>query len=78
MVNSKIDTLFKNARYIRDMVGLRPYRTGGPRVELEQLADSKLVIIHNYGHGSGGYGLHWGTSGKVVELFREWMSKHAV
>lgn len=70
----KLIPSLKNARYIRDMVGLRPYRIGGPRIELEELGDSNLAIIHNYGHGSEGYGLHWGTSGKVVELFKHWKS----
>ena len=59
------------------MVGLRPFRIGGPRVELEELKNSKIVIIHNYGHGSEGYGLHWGTSSEVLSLFSDWKAKNA-
>ena len=74
----------KKAEFIEDMVGLRPLRKGGPRVELQlwtpsspsnegDASDSRLPIIHNYGHGPEGWGLHWGTSGDVLKIFTEWM-----
>jgi D-amino-acid oxidase len=45
---------------IRVIVGHRPYRSKGFRVEREQF-DGK-TIIHNYGHGGGGLSLGWGSS----------------
>lgn len=45
---------------IRVIVGHRPYRPAGFRVEREQF-DAKTVV-HNYGHGGGGISLAWGSS----------------
>lgn len=53
-------------RVVRTVVGLRPYRASGFRVETEKL-DTKL-IVHNYGHGGGGITLSWGTSQLAVDL----------
>lgn len=52
-------------RVIRSLVGLRPYRTSGFRVEAEKL-DGKLVV-HNYGHGGSGITLSWGSSALAVQ-----------
>jgi len=49
---------------IRVIVGHRPYRANGFRVERE-LYDDK-VVIHNYGHGGGGLSLGWGSSALAV------------
>ncbi|MEM7282914.1 MAG: FAD-dependent oxidoreductase [Pseudomonadota bacterium] len=49
---------------IRVIVGHRPYRSKGFRVEREDL-DGK-TIIHNYGHGGGGLSLGWGSSALAV------------
>jgi D-amino-acid oxidase len=45
-------------------VGLRPVRSGGPRVEREG------DVIHCYGHGGAGLTLSWGCARRVVELAR--------
>ena len=45
---------------IRVIVGHRPYRPNGFRVEREQFDDK--TVIHNYGHGGGGLSLGWGSS----------------
>jgi len=45
---------------IRVIVGHRPYRPNGFRVEREQFDDK--IVIHNYGHGGGGLSLGWGSS----------------
>ena len=53
-------------RIIRSVVGLRPYRPGGFRVEREQVGDT--TVVHNYGHGGGGITLSWGTSKLALDL----------
>jgi D-amino-acid oxidase len=52
-------------RVIRTVVGLRPYRRSGFRVERETI-DGKLVV-HNYGHGGGGVSLSWGSAALALE-----------
>jgi D-amino-acid oxidase len=49
---------------IRVIVGHRPYRPPGFRVEKELLGNKTL--IHNYGHGGGGLSLGWGSSALAV------------
>jgi len=52
-------------REIRTIVGLRPFRATGFRVEVERLDDK--LLVHNYGHGGGGITLSWGTSHLAME-----------
>ncbi|KAM0721982.1 hypothetical protein Q7P37_002908 [Cladosporium fusiforme] len=49
--------------------GLRPGRTGGPRVEMETVG--KHQVVHSYGHGSGGFQNSAGSARKVVQLIEE-------
>jgi len=49
---------------IRVIVGHRPYRPTGFRVEREQFDDK--TVVHNYGHGGGGLSLGWGSSALAV------------
>lgn len=62
---------------IRHGVGLRPYRTGGVRLESEQFSlpkeagEGKFWVVHNYGHAGWGYQGSYGCSKKVVELVGE-------
>jgi len=46
--------------------GLRPFRNGGIRLEIETLGDKR--IIHNYGHGGSGISLSWGTAAISLQL----------
>ena len=39
--------------------GIRPYRKGGIRLESEHIGNK--YIIHNYGHGGGGFSLSYGS-----------------
>ncbi|XP_048582459.1 D-amino-acid oxidase [Nematostella vectensis] len=48
-------------------VGLRPVRSGGPRVEPDP---SNPRLIHNYGHGAIGYILSWGCAKECLEMVR--------
>lgn len=49
---------------IRVVVGHRPFRPSGFRVESERFDDK--TVVHNYGHGGGGISLCWGSSALAV------------
>ena len=53
-------------RVIRTVVGLRPHRASGFRVERELLGDT--TVVHNYGHSGGGITLCWGTSKLAIDM----------
>ena len=55
-------------RIIRTVVGLRPFRPSGFRVEAERVGER--VLVHNYGHGGAGVTLSWGTAHLAVEQIR--------
>jgi len=52
-------------RIFRVTVCLRPFRAGGPRLEVERVGDK--TVVHNYGHGGSGWSLSWGSSSIAVE-----------
>ena len=52
---------------ITDIVGRRPAREGGMRIEAEKLADGKF-IIHAYGAGGRGFELSRGVAEDAVAL----------
>src|ERR1017187_5047457 len=52
------------ARVIRTIAGLRPYRPSGFVVRGEKLGDK--LVVHNYGHGGAGLSLSWGTAHLAV------------
>ncbi|MFN2499088.1 MAG: FAD-dependent oxidoreductase [Pyrinomonadaceae bacterium] len=56
-------------RVIREVVGLRPYRPEGFRVEVERVANK--LLVHNYGHGGAGITLSWGTASLALDLARD-------
>jgi len=62
-------------RVIRDVVGLRPFRPQGFRVEAERLGDK--LLIHNYGHGGCGITLCWGTGRMALEAALEHSGRRA-
>ncbi|HLA96792.1 MAG TPA: FAD-dependent oxidoreductase, partial [Pyrinomonadaceae bacterium] len=55
-------------RVIREIVGLRPFRSEGYVVDAQRIG-SKL-LVHNYGHGGAGITLSWGTATQAVDLAR--------
>lgn len=61
--------LRSNSPYV---MGIRPHRKGGARVELEErpieTPSGKKYLIHNYGHGGGGITLSWGCASVVTSL----------
>ncbi|KAI0084754.1 D-amino-acid oxidase [Irpex rosettiformis] len=50
--------------------GFRPARKGGVRIEAETLKINgrEVPIIHNYGHGGGGFQSSWGTASIAFDL----------
>lgn len=52
-------------RVTRTVVGLRPYRPQGYRLESEQLGEK--TVIHNYGHGGCGVTMSWGTASVAAD-----------
>jgi glycine/D-amino acid oxidase-like deaminating enzyme len=60
---------------IRSIVGLRPFRPSGFRVEREKFDDK--VVVHNYGHGGGGISLSWGSSALAVRETLGMEHRHA-
>lgn len=63
-------------RVLRDIVGRRPTRVGGLRLEREEASvnqSDKAVnkaIIHAYGLGGRGYELSWGVAEAVLALIQ--------
>ena len=46
-------------------VCLRPFRTKGPNLDVEQIGDA--MVVHNYGHGGSGWSLSWGSADMAVQ-----------
>ncbi|OJJ61746.1 hypothetical protein ASPSYDRAFT_40279 [Aspergillus sydowii CBS 593.65] len=55
---------------VRDIVGRRPAREGGLRIEVEEVdVDGKeRRIVHGYGAGGRGYELSWGAARDIAAL----------
>lgn len=60
-----INPLVRDVNVQRIVVGLRPGRSA-VRLEIEK--DETGVVIHNYGHGGGGFTLSWGCAEEVASL----------
>ena len=58
-------------RVIREVVGLRPYRSSGFVVAATKMGPK--LLVHNYGHGGGGVTLSWGTASLAVDLARDFV-----
>ncbi|RAL14528.1 Fcf1-domain-containing protein [Aspergillus homomorphus CBS 101889] len=56
---------------IRDIVGRRPAREGGLRIEAEPLGDGERTVVHAYGAGGRGFELSWGVAEDVFNLMAE-------
>lgn len=56
----------KSPSIVSYVVGIRPGREGGYRMEVEPRTTSegdKKFILHAYGHGHNGYSMSYGTAG---------------
>jgi D-amino-acid oxidase len=63
---TEVEPRLANSTIRRHLVGLRPARHGGPRVETEERGHQR--IIHAYGHSGAGMTLCWGTAAEVARL----------
>jgi len=52
---------------LADIVGRRPPRKGGMRLEREDLGEGR-VVVHAYGMGGRGYEVSWGVAEDVSKL----------
>src|SRR5262245_38766357 len=57
------------------LIGVRPYRPKGPRVELVAEPLNGKRLIHNYGHGGAGITLSWGCASVVADLAQPLVGK---
>ena len=57
------------SRVTRTIVGLRPFRKPGPRLEAVKVGSKD--IVHNYGHGGGGVSLSWGVAEMAASLAKD-------
>ncbi|XP_062042586.1 D-aspartate oxidase isoform X2 [Lepus europaeus] len=57
---------------IKEKVGLRPSRPG-VRLQKELLTRDgrRLPVVHHYGHGAGGFSVHWGMALEAARLVSE-------
>lgn len=60
-------------KVIKDVVGRRPAREDGMRVETEAKDTTWGVkhVVHAYGAGGRGYELSWGVASEVADLTRK-------
>lgn len=56
---------------LRDIVGIRPERKGGIRVEKEIINGQK--VVHAYDTGGGGYVFSFGSAREVAKLVNEYV-----
>ena len=60
-----------------DVVGFRPARTAGVRLERGTAAGegARTQVVHNYGHGGAGWQSCWGCAEDVVLLVQDWLQE---
>ncbi|QDV68171.1 D-amino acid dehydrogenase small subunit [Rosistilla carotiformis] len=63
----------RDAEILGATVGLRP---GRDQVRLElDLSEPNRPVVHNYGHGGGGYTIAWGCADEVAMLARDYFAR---
>lgn len=63
-------------KIIRSGVGLRPYREGGVRVEVDTDSVDGALLIHNYGHAGWGYQGSYGCALHVLDLVKKQLGQN--
>ncbi|KAG2220124.1 hypothetical protein INT45_006152 [Circinella minor] len=64
----------KRLDVVDHIVGIRPGREGGPRVENEfktSPSGKPILVTHNYGHDGSGYQSSWGSAKHTIQLVEE-------
>lgn len=69
---SKIVPAVAECKVLSEAVGLRPGRKE-VRLELEMAGPSR-PIVHNYGHGGGGFTVAWGCANEVARIVQDYLS----
>jgi len=64
--NAIVPVRIDPGRVIRTVVGLRPFRAAGFVLRAEPLGNK--LLVHNYGHGGGGFSLSWGCATLAADL----------
>ncbi|CAJ0586819.1 unnamed protein product, partial [Mesorhabditis spiculigera] len=70
----KLHSAMKDAKVVKEWVGLRPERPAGVRIERQQRetpSGQKFTVVHNYGHGPNGFTLSWGTAQAAAKLIED-------
>ncbi|XP_004702064.1 D-aspartate oxidase [Echinops telfairi] len=69
-----LEPSLRGAYDVKEKVGLRPSRPG-VQLQKELLVQDgrRLPVVHHYGHGSGGFSVHWGTALEATQLVSEWV-----
>ncbi|KAI8658792.1 DAO domain-containing protein [Fusarium keratoplasticum] len=68
----------KSPHVIADVVGRRPTRDGGMRLQVERnssLGEEVRGVVHAYGAGGRGYELSWGVAQEVTSLVMEELNR---
>uniref|UniRef100_A0A8C5KY39 D-aspartate oxidase n=1 Tax=Jaculus jaculus TaxID=51337 RepID=A0A8C5KY39_JACJA len=67
-----LEPSLRRAYAIKEKVGLRPSRLGVClQKEIVSRGGQRLFVVHNYGHGSGGISVHWGSAMEATRLVNE-------
>ena len=69
---SKVVPAVAECKILSQAVGLRPGRKE-VRLELE-MAGPNHPIVHNYGHGGGGFSVAWGCANEVARIVQDYLS----
>lgn len=72
------DGTVEGIEIIRECVGFRPSRRGGPRVERENFTvqGRRVAVVHAYGIGPAGYQASWGMAGDAAKLVGQACLEH--
>ncbi len=63
---------------IADVVGRRPTREGGMRIELERrpVSGQRATVLHAYGAGGRGYEIGWGVASEVAQMASDFLAEN--